>query len=111
MTVSELQKKIGLKALNQIHDKEVEGAYVSDMLSDVMAGAKPGNVWVTIQVHKNIVAVANLVDVSAVIISGGRVPQDDTLELASKAKITVFSTDLNTYKLVGKLYEAGLKTE
>jgi len=111
MTVSELQKKIGLKALNQIHDKEVEGAYVSDMLSDVMAGAKPGNVWVTIQVHKNIVAVANLVDVSAVIIAGGRVPQDDTLELAGKAKITVFSTDLNTYKLVGKLYEAGLKTE
>ena len=65
MTVSQLQKKIGLKALNGIHDKEIAGAYVSDMLSDVMAGAKPGNIWVTIQIHKNIVAVANLVDVSA----------------------------------------------
>jgi predicted transcriptional regulator len=111
MTVSQLQKKIGLKALNGIHDKEIAGAYVSDMLSDVMAGAKPGNIWVTIQIHKNIVAVANLVDVSAVIIAGGRVPQKDTLELAEKAKITVFSTDLNTFKLVGKLHQAGVTTE
>lgn len=110
MTVSELQKKIGLKALNQIHDKQIEGAYVSDMLSDVMAGAKPGNIWVTIQTHKNIVAVANLVDVSAVIIAGGRVPQDDTLALADKAKISILSTDLNTFKLAGKLHQVGVET-
>lgn len=108
MTVAELKEKLGLTPLNDVYDKEVEGVFISDMVSDVMAGAKAGALWVTTQTHKNVVAAANLVDISAVIVTRGKAVPDETLEMASRAELTVFSTDLETYDFVGKLHEAKL---
>lgn len=108
MRVSEVIEKIGLKVLNELWDKEIEGAIVSDMVSDVMAWAKPGNIWVTVQTHKNVIAAANLVDISAVIITHGKTVLQDTLEMANRVEISILSTDLFTYELVGKLHEAGV---
>ncbi len=108
MTVSEVVEKIGLKVLNELWDKEIEGVIVSDMVSDVMAWAKPGNIWVTVQTHKNVIAAANLVDIAAVIITHGKTVPQDTLEMANRVEISILSTDLFTYELVGKLHEAGV---
>ena len=108
MTLAELSQKLGLKALTEMHDKEVEGAYVSDMVSDVMAGAKPGSLWVTTQTHKNVVAAANLVDIAAVVVTSGRAVTDEVVEMANRADLTILTTDLDTYGLVGKLHEAGV---
>jgi predicted transcriptional regulator len=108
MTVAELKDKVGLKPLNNVFDKPVEGVFISDMVSDVMAGAAAGVLWVTTQTHKNVVAAANLVDVSAVIVTRGKAVPDETLEMASRAELTIFSTDLETYDCVGKLHEAEL---
>jgi hypothetical protein len=108
MTVAELKEKLKLKPLNELHDKGVEGVYISDMVSDVMAGAKPGALWVTTQTHKNVVAAANLVDIAAVVVTRGKPVPDETLEMATRAELTIFSTDLETYDLVGKLHEAGV---
>lgn len=109
MTVKELETKLRLKALNQIYDKEVDGAFISDMVSDVMAGAKAGNVWVTVQTHKNIAAAANLVDLSAVIIVRGKKVPEDTVQMADRAKLTLFSTDEDTFQVAVHLYEAGIR--
>lgn len=108
MMVSEIVEKIGLKVLNKLWDKEIEGAIVSDMVSDVMAWAKPRNIWVTVQTHKNVVAAANLVDIAAVIVTHGKTVPQDTLEMANRVEISILSTDLFTYELVGKLHEAGV---
>jgi predicted transcriptional regulator len=109
VTVKDLETKLKLKPLNQIYDKEVDGAFISDMVSDVMAGAKAGNVWVTVQTHKNIAAAANLVDLTAVIIVRGKKVPDDTIAMADRAKMTLFSTDEDTYAIAVKLYEAGIR--
>lgn len=109
MTVKELETNLKLKPLNQIYDKEIDGAFVSDMVSDVMASAKVGSVWVTVQTHKNVVAAANLVDLAAIIIVRGKKVPDDTIELADRAKMTVFATDEDTFQVAIKLYEAGIK--
>jgi len=108
MRVTELVEKIGLKVLNELWDKEIEGAIVSDMVSDVMAWAKPGNVWVTVQTHKNVVAAANLVDIAAVIVTHGKTVPQDTLDMANRVEISILTTDLFTYELAGKLHEAGV---
>ena len=108
MTVAELETKLGLKALNALHGKEIAGVFVSDMVSDVMAGAKPGSLWVTTQTHKNVVAAANLVDISGVIVTRGKTVAGETLEMADRAEITILSTDLETYDLVGELQKLGL---
>jgi len=95
--------------LNEVSDTEVDGAFVSDMLSDVMAGAKAGNVWVTVQTHKNIVAAANLVDAPAIIVVRGKKVPEDTVQMADKVGVTLFATDLDTFQIAVKLFEAGVK--
>jgi predicted transcriptional regulator len=109
VTVKELQSKLNLDALNAVSDTEVDGAFVSDMVSDVMAGAKAGNVWVTVQTHKNIVAAANLVDVPAVIVVRGKKVPEDTIQMADKVGVTLFATDLDTFQIAVRLFEAGVK--
>jgi predicted transcriptional regulator len=108
MTTQDLIEKIGLKPLSKFEHRDLDGVFVSDMLSDVMAGAKSGNLWLTIQTHKSIVPAANLVDVSAVVITGGKEVPKDTVDLASKYNIAVLSSELPTFELVGKLYQLGL---
>jgi predicted transcriptional regulator len=108
MTTQDLIEKIGLKPLSKFEHRDVDGVFVSDMLSDVMAGAKSGNLWLTIQTHKSIVPAANLVDVSAVVITSGKDVPQDTVDLASKYNIAILSSDLPTFELVGKLYGLGL---
>jgi hypothetical protein len=109
MTLAELAKKLGLRILNEMHDKDVEGAFVSDMVSDVMAGAKPGNLWVTTQTHKNIVAAANLVDISGIVVTRKKAVPKETLEMADRAELTILAADLETYSVVGTLHAAGVK--
>jgi serine kinase of HPr protein (carbohydrate metabolism regulator) len=109
VTVKDLGSKLNLKALNDATDTEVEGAFISDMLSDVMAGAKAGNVWVTVQTHKNIIAAANLVDVPAIIVVRDKQVPEDTLQMADRVGVTVFATNLDSFQIAVKLYEAGIK--
>ena len=108
MKVAELKDKAELKPLNDVFDKPITGVFISDMVSDVMAGAAAGALWVTTQTHKNVVAAANLVDISAVIVTRGKAVPNETLEMATRAELTIFSTDLETYDFVGKLHGAKL---
>lgn len=108
MTTRDLIEKLGLDPLSKFEHREISGVFVSDMLSDVMAGARTGNLWLTIQTHKNIVPAANLVDVSAVVVTGGKGVPQDTIDLASKYNIAILSSKLPTFELVGKLYALGL---
>jgi predicted transcriptional regulator len=111
MTTQDLIEKIGLKPLSKFEHRDVDGVFVSDMLSDVMAGAKSGNLWLTVQTHKSIVPAANLVDVSAVVITSGKEVPQETVDLASKYNIAILCTELPTFELVGKLYGLGVGTK
>ena len=89
--------------------REVTGGYVSDMLSDVIANAKAGYVWVTFQSHLNIVAVASLKGISGIILVNSRVPAEDTLKKASAENVPIMATSLPAFELVGRLYTLGLR--
>ena len=110
MTTKELIENLSLKPLSKFDHREITGVFVSDMLSDVMAGAKSGDIWVTVQTHKSIIPAANLVDVSAVVITSSKQVPPDTSELASKHGIALLWTELPTFEFVGKLYALGLMT-
>ncbi len=108
MNVSELVAKAGLKAFNQAGDKEIKGVYISDMVSDII-GIGPGNLLVTLQTHKNLIAAANLVDVAAVVFSRGKTPTEDVVALANKAGIGLLGFEGDTWTLAKKLFEAGVR--
>ena len=104
MKVSELVTKTGLKTFNQGADKDIAGVYISDMVSDIV-GMKEGNLLITLQTHKNLIAAANLVDVAAVVFSRNRVPADDVVALANKAGIRLLGYEGDTWSLAKKLCE------
>lgn len=85
-------------------NKEVTGGYSSDLLSDVMGFAKEGQIWITLQTHKNTMGVASLKDLSAIILVKGFTPDADTLELSEQEGIPVLGTDMDCFELCGKLY-------
>ena len=109
MKVSELAEIISITPLNAIHEKEIDGVFISDMVSDIVAGVKAGNLLITIQMHKNLIATANLVDVSAIIFVRAKKPLDDVIALADRAGITLFSCELDSWKLAIKLHELGIE--
>ena len=109
MKVSDLAEKTGLSSLNEYKDREVDGVYISDMVSDIITGAKANGVLVTLQTHKSLIAAANLVDVAAVVFVRGKRPAEDVIELAGKAGIGLFVAVMDTWSFAMKLNEIGVK--
>ena len=109
MTTKELAERLELKGLTRVFDKPVTGVYISDMVSDVIANAKAGNVLITLQVHNNVIAAANLVDVAAIVLTRGRTVTPEAITLAERAEIPVFSTAMDSWQVATKLYEAGVR--
>lgn len=98
MKISDLESLQGFDCLqDEYEDDEVLGGYTSDLLSDVMANAEEGFVLVTIQAHKNTVAVASLVGIVAIVVCNNRPVGDDVLEAACKEGIAVFLTSKNQF--------------
>jgi imidazolonepropionase-like amidohydrolase len=85
-----------------------EAGYTSDLLSCVMASAKNKGIWVTLQAHLNIVAVAALLELSAVIITEGAMPDPATIAKANEQGVTLLATKAPSFEVVGKLWEMGL---
>jgi predicted transcriptional regulator len=110
MQLNEITKKLNLnvRTASDKLDIEVTGGYASDLLSDVMANAIQGNIWVTLQTHQNVVAVAVLRDLSGIIIVNGRKPDEETLKKAEQEKIPIMMSNLPTFELVGRLYKLGV---
>ena len=111
MKLQEIIDSLSLKVETPSADlnREVSGAYVSDMMSDVMGNAKDGFLWITIQVHLNIIAVASLKNLSGIILVNSRVPAEDTLKKAIEENIPIMTTPLPAFDLVGMLYGLGLR--
>ena len=90
-------------------DTEVTGGYASDLLSCVMAKARKGNVWVTLQSHLNIVAVAVLLQLAGIIITEGMSPDAATLQKAEEEGIPILTTAHTTFTVVGQLVQLGIQ--
>ena len=105
MTIRETAAMLGAEILqNEFDDRELSGAYTSDLLSDVMANAKDGGALITIQAHKNTVAVATLVNISVIVLCNNRPIQDDMLEAARDEGVAVIRTKENQFTVSGRLF-------
>ena len=111
MTLQEIIDALNLTVLTQNKDFSsirVSQGYASDLLSCVMAGAQKGGLWVTLQAHINIVAVAALLELGAVVITEKAIPDVATLAKANQEGIILLSTEKPTFYVVGKLWEMGI---
>jgi hypothetical protein len=96
--------KLDVKTAKGDLERAVTGCYISDLLSDVMANAKEGEVWITLQTHPNIVAVAALKNLAGIIITNKRTPEEETLKKAEDERIAVAVSPSSTFEVGGILY-------
>ena len=107
MKVAEIAEKLNLKVFSGKEglNNEVTNGYTSDLLSDVMGHADAGNAWITLQTHKNVMAIASLKDLSAVILVKGFEPEEDMAAQSNEEGIPVLGTSEEAFTISGKLYE------
>ena len=107
MTVQELVNALNLTVLSGENglNREIEGCYVSDLLSDVMGNAEINNVWVTLQTHKNVMAIASLKELACVVLVKGQSASEETLAQSNEEGIPFLSTTMQTFETAGKIYD------
>ena len=103
MTVRELATQLKLEVCCGAAglDKEIKGGYTSDLLSDVMGNAREGNIWITLQTHKNIMAIASLKELAAIVLVKGYRPEEDTVSESEAEGIPILSTSRQTFEMTG----------
>ncbi|MBW1779955.1 MAG: serine kinase [Deltaproteobacteria bacterium] len=110
MTLAEIVKKLNLtvKTGAELLERDVKGGYVSDLMSDVMANANEADLWVTLQIHQNIVAVAVMKSLAGIVLINGREPETETVEKATAEGLPIMVTDMPAFELVGRLFAMGI---
>ena len=89
-------------------DRQIAGGYCGDLLSDVMANAPTGCVWLTVQTHQNIVNVAVLHEMAAIVLTGGQTPDQETVDRANEEGVPLLMSPHSAYDLAGQAFAAGL---
>ena len=110
MRLNELVDTLGLTVTSASSSlaRDVGGGYSSDLLSDAIANANEGDIWITLQTHVNIVAVAVMKDIAGIILVNGRKPDSDTLERAKKEDVPIMISEMPAFELIGRLYQIGV---
>ncbi len=111
MNLQAIAKELELTCLTQPQNLSAivpTSGYASDLLSCVMAGAKKDGIWVTLQAHLNIIAVAALLELSAIIVTENAPVEPAVIQKANDQGVVLLATPLPTYVVVGKLWEMGL---
>ncbi len=108
MTIQQLIEKTGWKALTAVQDAEITSGYVCDMLSWVMARAQFGTVWITVQAHVNVVAVAALTGCACVVISDNIAVSEETHFAARDKDVCIISAPCTSYGAAVALHELGV---
>jgi len=105
MTISDLGTLLGYRCVqDEYTDAPLAAGYTSDLLSDVMAHAEEGSVLVTIQAHRNAIAVAAMTGIAAMVVCNSRPLPDDMMQAARDEHIAVFLTDKNQFTVSGEIY-------
>ena len=106
MKLNQIIKELNLEARVAVNnlDAEVNNGYVSDLLSDVLANSNENDLWITLQIHPNIVAIASIKGLPGIVIINGREPEEETVKKAEEENISIMVSTMSAFELSGKLY-------
>jgi serine kinase of HPr protein (carbohydrate metabolism regulator) len=110
MTVEEIVAELGLKVLTgrEHLKREISSAYCCDLLSRVISRSSKNSLWITIQTHLNIVAVATMLEMACIVIPENVAVDEKTLAKAEEEQVVILSSSMSAYTLSGKLYSLGI---
>ncbi|RLE15363.1 serine kinase [Candidatus Aerophobetes bacterium] len=89
-------------------DVVITGCHISDVMSESLANASEGNLWITQQNNQVVIALASLKKIPAILLVNGKEPVPEMVEKAKEEGIIVLVTSLSCFEVAGKLYQLGL---
>jgi hypothetical protein len=106
MKLKEIVEKLNLEIRTNVKelDNEVNNGYISDLLSDVLANSEENDLWITLQIHPNIVAIASMKGLTGIVIINAREPEEETIKKAEEENIPIMVSSMTAFELSGKLY-------
>jgi len=106
MTLNEVVERLHLsvRCCPDRLERTITGGYAGDLMSDVIANAKPGDLWITMQIHVNIIAVAVLKDIAGIVVVQGREPAGETASRAEAEHVPVLVSALPAFETAGRLH-------
>ena len=112
-TIKEISEKFDIKPISsfQFVQRTIAGGYASDLLSCVLRNAKRDDIWVTLQCHENVVAVASMAGLAGIIITEGNTPDQEMLARADKEGVVLMVTPKTTFTVVSELASLGIRGE
>ena len=72
--------------------------------TEITGHIEEGMLWITMQTHQNILAVATLKDASAVLIVNGTSPDDETLQKGREEAVPLLGTTRSAFEASGMIY-------
>lgn len=105
MKLSQIIKRCALQKVVFCSDDEIETGYCGDLMSDVIANAESDSIWITIQAHKNSIAVALIKDIKAIVFANNVELNQDLIEKAEEEKINLLKSEMNSFQISGLLYQ------
>ena len=110
MRLNEIKDKLNLKILSGSKNIEsnVTRGYLSDLMSDVIAHGKEGDIWITYQTHVNVVAIAMMKNMAGIILIQGRELIPAAAKKANQEGLPVLSSSKSAFEIVGELYQMGI---
>ena len=109
MNVEQLIKAADLNPISlPCPEREIDGAYIGDLLSWVMGKANENDAWITIMSNTNIIAVATLADVACIILAEGVAPDEGVATTAEAKGVNLLSSNESAYGIAKRLSALGL---
>jgi len=110
MTIQEVSEILDAKVLvgGDRMGEPVDTACGSDLMSDVLAFVKEKAVLITGLINPHVLRTSEMLDITCIVFSWGKMPSEEMLEMADEIGITVISSPLTTYTACGELYIHGL---
>lgn len=111
MKISKLVELCDLRVLatNESIEEEIEYAFASDLMSDVLTLDKSGVLLITGLSNLQAIRTAEMSDVMAIIIARGKEISKEMVDLAQENKIILFTSEYSVFRISGELYNAGVK--
>jgi predicted transcriptional regulator len=90
-------------------DREVQVAFGSDLMSDVLRYDVAQGLLITGLVNPQVVRTAEMADAAAILLVRDKRPQPETHKLAEQVGIPILGTQWTMFETCGRLYRAGLQ--
>lgn len=105
MDINSIIDSLNLTIFSSGKEKIVENGYTSDLLSVVLAKAPKKSLWITVQRHLNIIAVASIRELTGIIICNNLIPDEEVIKKSNEEGLWLLGTDLDPFTISGKLYK------